>query len=108
MLNYVKEGTATGALTKEIDRLVDACNDDQEWVSRMLTWEQDTRIQCRYAREEGIEEGLALGIEQGAAQAESRFAALAARLVDEGRSDEVILAAGNREVRERLFEEFGL
>lgn len=104
VLKYVKEGAVSGALTEEIDRLVDAYNDDREWVRRVLTWEQDTRIQCRRAREEGIE----IGIEQGIERGENRFGALAARLIAEGRSDEIVLAAEDREARERLFEELGL
>ena len=100
VLRYVKEGVTTGTLTKEIDRLVERCNDDREWVSRVLTWEQDTRIQCRYAREEGFEQGIERG--------EDRFGALASRLIAEGRSEEVVFAAENREARERLFEEFDL
>lgn len=104
LLKYVRSGVADGTLTREIDRLVDKYNDDKKWVSRVLTWEQDTKIQCEYAREEGIE----IGIEQGIEQGEERSAILAARLIAEGRADEVALAAGDRGLRDRLFEEFGL
>lgn len=100
VLEYVKEGKVTGALTEEIDRLVERYNNDGKWVDRVLTWEQDREIQCGYAREEGFEQGM----EQG----ENRFGALASRLVAEGRIAEVSQAADDPEARERLFAEFGL
>ena len=52
-------------MSEEIDALVDAFNEDREWVNRVLTYEQETEMRCRRAREEALEQGIEQGIEQG-------------------------------------------
>lgn len=96
LLQYMSTGIATGALTEEIDGLVDRYNEDWKWVNRVMTLEEDTEYRCRMAMEQGLEQG------------ENRFGALAERLIELGRAEEVALAVHDGEARERLFLEFGL
>ncbi len=57
VLRYLRTGEAEGPLSSEIDALVGVFNEDREWVDRVLTYEQETEMRCRKAREEGREEG---------------------------------------------------
>ena len=100
LLQYVATGSATGALSEEIDGLVDGYNDDWKWVNRVMTLDEDIEYRCDMAMEQGIEQGIERG--------ESRFGALAERLVELGRAEEIALAVHDGEVRERLYAEFGL
>ena len=62
----------------------------------MLTYEQETEMRCRRAREEGREEGaIALG-------------ALMAALLDAGRIDDARRAAEDAATRDELARELGL
>ena len=76
VLRYLRTGEAEGPLSSEIDALVGVFNEDREWVDRVLTYEQETEMRCRRAREEGIE----LGREEGA----GAVGALMAALLDAG------------------------
>lgn len=96
VLEYVRTGRATDELSRRIDGLVAAYNDDQEWVSRAMYWETEKRVIERRVREEGREEG------------QDRFAALALRLIELGRTDDIARAAENRSYRNELFKEFAL
>ncbi|MCI8424743.1 MAG: Rpn family recombination-promoting nuclease/putative transposase [Adlercreutzia sp.] len=104
VLQYVRTGMATDALSREIDGLVSEYNRDRKWVGRVITFEQDTEMRCRWAEERGREEGLATGIERG----EDRLGALVAKLISLGRSEDAARAAESREYRLRLYEELGL
>ena len=42
LLHYVATGRPDGALSREIDSLVEEYNRDREWVTKVLTYEQDT------------------------------------------------------------------
>lgn len=96
VLRYLWTGDAGGPLSEEIDALVDAFNKDREWVDRVLTYEQETEMRCRRAREEGREEGaIALG-------------ALMAALLDAGRIDDARRAAEDAATRDELARELGL
>ena len=92
MLEYIRTGQATNALSREIDELVERYNDDRKWVSRVMLWDEDTKMRCRQAEQ----------------QAEERFAALIVRLSDAGRSDDIVRAARDGKYRAKLFEEFSL
>lgn len=91
---------AEGPLSSEIDALVDVFNKDREWVDRVLTYEQETEMRCRRAREEGIE----LGREEGA----GAVGALMAALLDAGRIDDARRAAVDAVARDELARELGI
>lgn len=93
-----------GPLSEEIDALVDAFNEDREWVNRVLTYEQETEMRCRRAREEALEQGIEQGIEQGM----DRLGALVGRLIDAGRLDDAKRVSEDAAYREALLVEFGL
>lgn len=63
VLRYLQTGEALGPLSEEIDALVDTFNKDREWVNRVLTYEQETEMRCRRAREEALEQAIEQGIE---------------------------------------------
>ena len=100
LLHYVATGRPDGALSREIDSLVEEYNRDREWVTKVLTYEQDTEMRCRRAEARGIEQG----IEQG----EDRFGALVAQLLEASRIDDVAEASSNPHRRNELFQEFGI
>lgn len=70
----------------------------------MLTYEQETEMRCRRAREEALEQGIEQGIEQG----EARSAALIAAMQRAGVSAEDILAALMGDDREALYRQYGV
>lgn len=92
MLEYVRTGQATNALSREIDELVERYNEDRKWVGRVMLWEEDTKMRCRQAEE----------------RAEERFATLIIRLTNEGRPNDILRIAEDRGYREKLFEEFSI
>lgn len=96
LLEYVKTGRATGALSSDIDELVAAFNTDRKWVDRVITLEQDTAIRCRRAREEGREEGMEL------------LGALMRKLIAEERYDDAERASSDAVYRDALMRELGM
>ncbi len=52
----------------------------------------------------GLEQGMELGIEQG----EVSFAVLAGKLIEEGRMDDLLKATKDRQLREKLYYEYGI
>ena len=92
VLEYVGTGRATGPLTARIDGLVEEFNDDEGWVRRVITLEQDTAMRCRRAKEQGA----------------SEVAALMAALLDAGRIDDARRAAEDAAARDELARELGL
>ncbi len=83
LLRYLREDSAGGELSREIDSLVDEYNSDRKWVSRVMMLEEDIAMRCR--REE--------------------MAALMARLLREGRVEEAARAAEDTAFRERMLSE---
>ena len=73
-------------------------------MNRVLTYEQETEMRCRRAREEALEQGIEQGIEQGM----DRLGALVGRLIDAGRLDDVKRVSEDAAYREALRVEFGL
>ena len=67
-------------------------------------YEQDIEVQ----REEAFEEGERLGREEGEKRGQKRFAALATKLIEAGRSEDIIKAAQNFEFCETLYEEYNI
>lgn len=100
MLHYVRNEHVSGALSRQIDSLVERYNQDREWVTRVLTYEQDTEMRCRQAKADGRKEGLEEGMGQ--------FGELVTILLDAGRIDDVRRASEDAACRNRLMEEFGL
>lgn len=111
LLRYAQTGKALGSLSRKIEEAVGRANEDREWVDKV--WSVSTivenaarreringRIACEEAREEGRQEGL----EEGSA----RFAALASRLIEAGRVDDLAQAASDPVRRDELFREFDL
>lgn len=81
---------------EDFDALVGVFNEDREWVDRVLTYEQETEMRCRKAREEGREEG------------EARLAVLVGALLADGRSEDVAAAVEDKVRREELYAELGI
>ncbi len=50
---YDTSRTGRPGLSSEIDALVSVFSEDREWVDRVLTYEQETEMRCRRAREGG-------------------------------------------------------
>lgn len=105
LLRYARTGKAVGSLSNRINKVVERANEDRKWVDKV--WSVSTieenairreriyaRMACAEAREEGREEGAA------------QFAALASRLVELGRPDDVRRAAEDAPFREQLLREF--
>ena len=69
-------------------------------MNRVLTYEQETEMRCRRAREEALEQGIERGMD--------RLGALVGRLIDAGRLDDAKRASEDAAYREALLAEFGL
>ena len=65
-----------------------------------MTYEQETEMRCRRAREEALEQGIEQGID--------RLGTLVSRLIDAGRLDDAKRASEDADYREALLAEFGL
>ncbi len=108
LLEYVQTGKATGELSHDIDALVRTFNEDRKWVGRVVTLEQDLAVRRRRNIEEGIKIGVEQGMEQGIEQGEERFGALATRLLEAGRADDLLRAAADPAFKDALYQELGL
>ena len=108
VLRYLRTGEAEGPLSSEIDALVGVFNEDREWVDRVLTYEQETEMRCRRAREEGREEGQEEGREEGREEGEARLGTLIGALLADGRSEDVAAAVEGKVRREELYAELGI
>ena len=69
-------------------------------MNRVLTYEQETEMRCRKAREEGRKEGR----EEG----EARLAVLVGALLADGRSEDVAAAVEDKVRREEHYAELGI
>lgn len=100
VLRYLQTEEALGPLSEEIDALVDTFNKDREWVNRVLTYEQETEMRCRRAREEALEQGIEQGMD--------RLGTLIGRLIDAGRLDDAKRVSEDAAYRDKLLSEFRL
>ena len=89
-----------GALSREIDSLVEEYNRDREWVTKVLTYEQDTEMRCRRAEARGIEQGMEQGMD--------RLGTLVGLLLDAGRLDDARRVSEDAAYRDEMLAEFGL
>lgn len=69
-------------------------------MNRVLTYEQETEMRCRRAREEALEQGIEQGMD--------RLGVLVGCLIDAGRLDDAKRASEDAAYREALLAEFGL
>ena len=100
LLPYVATGRPDGALSREIDSLVEEYNRDREWVTKVLTYEQDTEMRCRRAEARGIEQGIEQGMD--------RLGTLVGLLLDAGRLDDARRVSEDAAYRDEMLAEFGL
>ena len=100
LLHYVATGRPDGALSREIDSLVEEYNRDREWVTKVLTYEQDTEMRCRRAEAKGIEQGIEQGMD--------RLGTLVGLLLDAGRLDDARRVSEDAAYRDEMLAEFGL
>ena len=100
LLHYVATGRPEGALSREIDSLVEEYNRDREWVTKVLTYEQDTEMRCRRAEARGIEQGMEQGMD--------RLGTLVGLLLDAGRLDDARRVSEDAAYRDEMLAEFGL
>ena len=100
LLHYVATGRPDGALSREIDSLVEEYNRDREWVTKVLTYEQDTEMRCRRAEARGIEQGIEQGMD--------RLGTLVGLLLDAGRLDDARRVSEDAAYRDEMLAEFGL
>lgn len=69
-------------------------------MNRVLTYEQETEMRCRRAREEALEQGIEQGID--------RLGALVALLLNAGRFDDAKRVSEDAAYRDKLLVGFGL
>ena len=103
-----------------MDAAVSTANEDREWVASVMTV-RDLLEEARAdaiaeglaeGRAEGIaegrEEGLAEGRAEGRAEGVARMAALAAKLAEDGRAEDVLSVMADPVAVENLLREYGL
>ena len=71
-------------------------NRDREWVTKVLTYEQDTEMRCRRAEARGIEQGIEQGMDR------------LGLLLDAGRLDDARRVSEDAAYRDEMLAEFGL
>lgn len=116
LLEYIASGIiANDPLVKLIAGRVSEANRDRKWVDhvyRGMTLEENAAMQVSMAervfRKKGLEEGRAEGMAEGKAEGEKRYGKLIARLLSEGRTDDVARTTEDAQFRAMLYDEFGL
>ena len=114
------------SIEQAIDLAVEACvrngiledvlRENREEVRSMLLTEyneqahieNERKIAADEAFEQGVETGIKQGIEEGIETGTEQFAALTERMVQEGRTEELLRATKEKDIREKLYEEYGL
>lgn len=116
LLDFVSQGKVSGILSSKLQDAVSRVLDNQRWrleymmqeVRDQLNVDKGRELGFNEGREEGLEQGRSEGLEQGRKsglrEGESRFAALAKRLIEEGRTEEVVRAASDVSYRQKLYE----
>ena len=73
-----------------------------------VTYEYDEKLHEKTLLEIGREEGMQQGIQQGIQQGEHLLGTLISRLLADGRTEDVKLAASDEEARKRFYKEYGI
>lgn len=107
LLEYIATGNPDDALTERLDAMVDDINADPERRARMNGFMTLEHSMAALAAER-YEEGEAVGMEKGQAQAQARYGALVDRLLDDNRLDDLKQSAADPQRLEALFKEYGL
>ena len=124
LLDYVATGEVTGDLSARIHAEVASVLDSEKWRAEYMYLEVRDHLNYssglaagrdegfKEGREAGMAEGRAAGMvegrEAGRAEGEDKFARLAAALVQEGRADDIALAAADPAFRQELYEMLGV
>ena len=105
LYDYIRNGKTESDLTKRIETAVKRGRLNSVWRAeymKELALLQD-------AKDEGIEEGIEIGTEKGikigTERAEESYGKLILRLTDEGRTEDLIRAAQDKEYRKALMDE---
>ncbi len=128
-MEYLSDGKINedDPLVTSMAQAVEEANGDRRWVGKVFSvstmgedMERELRIWRRMGlkegrkegrkegHKEGLEEGLIAGRVEGLKEADARYSALIEKLFADGRIDEVREAAADADLRQRLFEEYGL
>lgn len=94
-------------MVSRIDAEVERANRDSEWKEKamgFMTLEMDHRARERYAKEQGLEQGLA----EGKAIEEKRYSGLVEALLAADRVDDLRHAAKDAAFRQQLYQELGI
>jgi len=97
-LDYAAGRDVDDAFVQELDKAVKEAKKNREWRHEYMT----LLMRDQFNIEQGIEQGIKQGIEQG----ENRLSQLVARLMEDGRQQDVVRAAQDKEYRDRLYEEY--
>ena len=126
LLEYIQRGSVApdDKLVSAMDAEVSTANEDREWVGSVMTV-RDLLEEARAdaiaeglaegraegiaeGREEGLAEGRAEGIAEGRAEGVARMAALAAKLAEDGRAEDVLSVMADPVAVENLLREYRL
>ena len=96
----------------ENDILSDYMKKYGRWVMEMMTFEYDAELAMAAAREDGYDDGFAdgeaKGEARGEARGEGRLSRLMSLLLKSGKTDEATAAAGDDEIRQKLYKKYGI
>ncbi len=118
LLEYIQRGSVApdDKLVSAMDAEVSTANEDREWVGSVMTV-RDLLEEARAdaiaeglaeGRAEGIAEGREEGLAEGRAEGVARMAALAAKLAEDGRAEDVLSVMADPVAVENLLREYGL
>lgn len=104
LLKYIEEGEATDEYTEKLEVEVSKVKQDSVWREKYMVYEKNLYYSKLEGHEEGLKEGIALGIEQG----QARTSELYVKLIDDGRFDDARRAKENPEYFNQLLEEYSM
>ncbi len=99
-LGYVDGNKSDDAFVKELDAEVARVRESKEWRREYMTLLMRDR--------ENIEKGIEQGIEQGIERGQKLLAELIKHLIADNRMGDIQVAVSNENVRNQLYEEYGL
>ena len=88
--------------------LADILRENREEVRSMLLTEYNEQAHIENERKIAADEAFAEGVETGIEAGTELFAALTERLVQEGRTEELLRATKEKTFREKLYDEYGI